>query len=156
MGAFVIQIAKLQGADVIATATGQNMEFVKSLGADEVIDYKAVPFEQAVAKVDIVFDAVGGGTLQRSWGLLNPNGRVVTIAAESEGVSDERIKKAFFIVEPNRQQLENISVLIKGRALRPFVGAIVLLEEAPLAYAGGIVRKDGHGKIVISMTASEK
>jgi NADPH:quinone reductase-like Zn-dependent oxidoreductase len=156
VGAFVIQIAKLHGAHVIATASGRNMEFVKLLGADEVIDYKTVPFEQSIAKVDIVFDTVGGETLQRSWGFLNPDGRVVTIAAESEGVSDERIKKAFFIVESNRQQLENISALIQDHALRPFVGAVVALDEAPLAYAGDVARKEGHGKIVISLNASEE
>jgi len=155
VGAFVVRIAKLQGAYVIATATGSNIEFVKSLGADEVIDYKATAFEQSVANVDIVFDAVGGETLQQSWKLLGPNGRVVTIAAESEGASDERIKAAFFIVEPDREQLEKLSILINNGALRPFLGGVVSLEDAPAAYAGRILRKDGHGKIVVAVTVSE-
>jgi NADPH:quinone reductase-like Zn-dependent oxidoreductase len=156
VGAFVIQIAKLQGADVIATATGRNIEFVKSLGADEVIDYKAAPFEELVSHIDILFDAVGGETLQRSWKTLGPNGRAVTIASESEGTLDERTKKAFFIVEPNRKQLENIGVLINGGALHSFVGAIASLSDAPVAYAGKFPRNDRYGKIVITMAASER
>lgn len=155
VGVFVVQIAKLQGAYVIATAAGPNIEFVKSLGADEIIDYKTTAFEHSVANVDVVFDAVGGETLQRSWQLLSPNGRVVTIAAESEGVSDERIKAAFCIVEPDREQLEKLSILIHKGALRPFLAGVVSLEDAPAAYAGRIPRKDGHGKIVVAVAASE-
>lgn len=156
VGAFVVQIAKLQGAYVIATASGLNLEFVESLGADEVIDYKTTAFENSVANVDIVFDGVGGETLQRSWKLLSPRGRVVTIAAESEGVSDERIKQAFFIVEPSREQLENLSILINKGVLRSFLGGVVELEDAPAAYAGRVTRKNSHGKIVVEGTASEK
>ena len=55
--------------------------------------------------MDIVFDTVGGETLRRSWGLLKPQGRMVTVAADSEGTKDERIEKAFFIVEPNQEDL---------------------------------------------------
>ena len=80
----------------------------------------------------------------------------MTIAAESEGVSDERIKQAFFIVEPSREQLENLSILIKKGALRPFLGGVVALDDAPAAYAGRIPRKNGYGKIVVGVTASEK
>jgi NADPH:quinone reductase-like Zn-dependent oxidoreductase len=149
VGAFVIQLAKLHGADVIATASTRNKEFVISLGADEVIDYEETAFETAVGKVEVLFDCVGGDTLARSWNMLSPNGRAVTIAANSEGANNERIKNAFFIVEPKRQQLSDIGVLIDGGSLRPFVGAKISFEEAPAAYAGNIKRSSGHGKIVL-------
>ena len=78
---------------------------MKQLGADEVIDYTTSRFEDEVENVDIVFDAVGGETLGRSWNVLKPNGRIVTIAADSEGTQEQRVKDAFFIVEPNQRQL---------------------------------------------------
>jgi len=68
------------------------------------IDYKACRFEKEVRDVDVVFDAVGSETLERSWGVLKANGRMITIAADSEGTSEERVKDAFFIVEPNQKR----------------------------------------------------
>ncbi len=105
VGVFAVQVSRLKGADVIATATAQNAEFVKALGASEVIDYTAMKFEEKLADVDVVFDGVGGDTLERSWAVLKPGGRMVTIAADVEGTRDARAKGAFFIVEPNAQQL---------------------------------------------------
>jgi NADPH:quinone reductase-like Zn-dependent oxidoreductase len=90
---------------MITTASARNLEFLSQLGAERVIDYRAERFEETVRDVDVVFDAVGGATLQRSWPVAKSGGRVVTIAAESEGTDDERVKKAFFIVEPNQKQL---------------------------------------------------
>jgi NADPH:quinone reductase-like Zn-dependent oxidoreductase len=65
-----------------------------------------------------VFDAVGEETLKRSWSLLKPQGRMVTIAVESERTKDERIKKAFFIVEPNQKELIGISQLLERGELQ--------------------------------------
>jgi NADPH:quinone reductase-like Zn-dependent oxidoreductase len=149
VGAFVIQLAKLHGADVIATASTHNIDFIRSLGADETIDYKTTLFETAVEKVDVVFDCVGSDLLERSWNLLKPNGRAVTIASSNEGSSDERIKNAFFIVEPKRQQLSDIGVLIDGGSLRPFVGAELPLRDVSAAYSGLVQRTSGRGKIVL-------
>src|SRR5215831_17993895 len=105
VGLFAVQLAHLSGAYVIATASARNTEFVNRLGADEVIDYQTARFEEQVEKVDIVFDGVGGETLERSWAVLKPGGRMVTIAADSERTTDQRVREAFFIVEPNQQQL---------------------------------------------------
>jgi NADPH:quinone reductase-like Zn-dependent oxidoreductase len=149
VGAFVIQLAKLHGAYVIATASAHNRDFILSLGAEEAIDYKATAFETVVGKVDVLFDGVGGDTLARSWDLLNPDGRAITIAADSEGTNDKRVKDAFFIVEPNRQQLSDVGVLIKSGSLHTFVGAELPLKDAPAAYAGTIRRLNGRGKVVL-------
>jgi hypothetical protein len=80
--------------------------------------YVCNPFGRLVRDVDIVFDTVGGETLKRSWSLLKPRGRMVTIAAESEGTKDERIEKAFFIVEPNQKELTEISRLLDSGELQ--------------------------------------
>jgi NADPH:quinone reductase-like Zn-dependent oxidoreductase len=154
VGAYVVQFAKWHGAEVIATASGTNIEFVKSLGADAVIDYKAVDFEHAVQGIDVLFDSVGGNMLERSFALLNPGGRCITIASDNSDSKDERIRNAFFIVEPNQQQLTKVGTLIDQKVIRPFVGAVVSLEDAPSAYASRI-QKTGHGKIVVAVSGHE-
>ncbi|ADV82952.1 NADP-dependent oxidoreductase [Terriglobus saanensis] len=151
VGLFVVQLAHLHGAYVIATASQHSIEFLQQLGADEVFDYQGAPFEDKLEKVDVVFDCVGGETLERSWGVLKPSGRLVTIAAQSEGREDQRVKDAFFIVEPNSKQLAMIAEWIEEKKLETFVGAIVPLKLASDAYRGAIKSNGGHGKIVVSV-----
>lgn len=149
VGAYVVQLAKLHGADVTATASTPNLDFVASLGADSVIDYHTRPFETGLNPFDVIFDTVGGDTLRRSWPLLKPGGRMVTIASDSEGTAEGRVKQAFFIVEPSQEQLVDIAVLIGGGSIRPFIAAELPLTQAPAAYAGTASRTSPHGKIVI-------
>ena len=147
VGTVAVQLARWRGARVTATASSANLDFVRSLGADEVIDYRAQRFEDVVRNVDVVFDTVGGETLERSWSVLKPGGRLVTVAASGEQTTDERIRAAYFIVEPSRTQLVEISRLIDGDALRPVVGAVFPLAEGRKAYQHKPVR----GKVVIRM-----
>jgi NADPH:quinone reductase-like Zn-dependent oxidoreductase len=126
---------------------------VKQLGADEVIDYNTFRFEDQVENVDIVFDAVGGDTVDRSWAVLKPGGRLVTIAADSEGTADQRVKDAFFIVEPSHKQLVEVAKLIDAGTLKAFVSAVVSLEEASPAYDRTVQDKNGYGKVVIAVAA---
>ena len=95
VGLFAVQLAKSRGAYVIATSSKANIDFVKQLGANEVIDYRERRFEEA-GIVDVIFDTVGGETLDRSWDLLKPSGRLVTIAAEVESSTDPRDKECLF------------------------------------------------------------
>jgi NADPH:quinone reductase-like Zn-dependent oxidoreductase len=145
VGLFAVQIAHGIGAHVIGTASGHNLEFARSLGADEVIDYRARSFEDAVTVVDVVFDTVGGDTLARSWGVLRLDGTMVTTAADAEHTREQRVKDAFFIVEPNLEQLTRISRMIDAGKLQVFVGAAFPLQEASQAYA----RKPLRGKNVL-------
>ena len=145
VGNLAVQLAHSRGARVTATASAANLEFVRGLGAEEVIDYRAQRFEDVVRDVDVVFDTVGGETLERSWGVLKPGGRLVTVAASGEQTTDERIRAAYFIVEPSRTQLEEIARLIDAGALRPVVGAVFPLAEARQAYES----KPGRGKVVL-------
>jgi NADPH:quinone reductase-like Zn-dependent oxidoreductase len=100
VGTIAVQLARWRGARVTGTASAANRDFVRSLGADQVIDYRAERFEDVVRDVDVVFDTVGGETLERSWGVLKPGGRLVTVAASGERTTDERVRAAYFIVEP--------------------------------------------------------
>ena len=145
VGLFAVQLARGIGAYVIATASEHNVEFARGLGADEVIDYRARPFEDVATGVDVVFDTVGGDTLARSWPILRPGGRMVTIAADAEHTTEQRVKDAFFIVEPNREQLSRIARMIDAGELRPVVGGAFPLAEARRAYAHKPVR----GKVVL-------
>ena len=147
VGTFAVQLARWRGGRVAATASAANLDFVRSLGAEEVIDYRAQRFEDVVEPVDAVFDTVGGETLERSWTVLKPGGKLVTVAASEEQTTDERIRAAFFIVEPSRTQLAEIARLIDGGALRPVVGAVFPLAEARRAYRDKPVR----GKVVLSV-----
>jgi NADPH:quinone reductase-like Zn-dependent oxidoreductase len=107
------------------TTPAQDIDFVKRLGADEAIDYHASRFEKEVRDVDVAFDTVGGDTLERSRGVLKPGGRMVTIAADSEGTTNQRVKDAFFIVEPNQAQLVEIARQLDAGNLKAFVKNIV-------------------------------
>ena len=152
VGLYAVQLAHIFGARVITTVSGRDIDLVKRLGADEAIDYEASRFEIEVKAVDVVFDAVGGETLERSWGVLKPDGRMVTIAAGSEGATDQRVKDAFFIVEPNQKQLVEIAKQLDAGRLRAFVKTTVPLNEAPAAYSGRVKYKNGYGKIVIAVS----
>jgi len=101
--------------------------------------------------MDVVFDGVGGTTLQRSWNVLKPRGRMVTIAADSEETQDERTKAAFFIVGPNQQQLIEIARLLDRGDLKACVDGVVPLAQASAAYFGTAGRKRGRGKEVITL-----
>ena len=150
VGVFAIQLAKLHGAQVIATASAGNLDFIASLGAEKVIDYKASRFEDNVNDVDVVFDTVGGDTLERSWGVLGPRGRVVTIVSSAENSNDERVKKAFFIMEPNRKQLTEVAEMLETGRMRTVVDTVIPLSQAAEAFAGRI-KRSGRGKIVVEV-----
>jgi NADPH:quinone reductase-like Zn-dependent oxidoreductase len=153
VGIFAVQLAHLHGAHVIGTASSANLEFIAKLGADEVIDYRASRFEDRTGKVDVVFDGVGGATLERSWSMLKPGGRMVTIAASGEYTGDQRTKDAFFIVEPNQKQLTEVARLLDAGTLKTYVGAVVTLAEASSAYSGAVPKERENGKVAIVIEA---
>src|SRR5262249_1935975 len=78
VGLYAVQLAHIRGARVITTVSAQDIDFMKRLGAEEAIDYHASQFEKEVRDVDVAFDTVGGDTLERSWRVLKPGGRMVT------------------------------------------------------------------------------
>jgi len=151
VGAYAIQLARLRGAYVIATASGRDLSFARELGAEQVVDYRTERFEDVAQGMDIVFDTVGGETLERSWSVLKPDGRMITIAAAGEYSSDERVKKAFFIVEPNQRQLMEIGEMFDAGQLRPSVAQVVPFSEAASAYQPPNGRHPGRGKVVVEV-----
>ncbi len=117
VGLFAVQLARRHGAYVIATTSTSNVDLIRQLGANEVIDYQKSSFQTMVRDIDVVFDTVGGETRDLSWPVLKPNGRMITIAADAEGSTDPRIKEHYFIVEPNHKQLTEVANLIDAGSL---------------------------------------
>lgn len=151
VGIFGVQLALSRGAYVLATASSGNVDFVRSLGADEVIDYRTTRFEDVARDVDVVFDTVGGETLERSWDVLKVGGKLVTVATQSEGTSDPRSREAFMLVRADGLQLAQIAQLIDAGKLQVFVAKAFPLSQAREAYAraqqGGM-----RGKVALRIT----
>src|SRR5262249_53216645 len=130
VGMFAVQLARWRGARVIATASSGNLEFVRALGADQVIDYRQTRFEDVICDVDVVFDPVGGETLERSWKVLKPEGTVVTVATASGQSGELRVRNAFMIVRADGAQLAKIARMIDAGELRVYLQQTFDLAEA--------------------------
>jgi NADPH:quinone reductase-like Zn-dependent oxidoreductase len=156
VGNFATQLARWRGAHVIGTASGRNVDFVRKLGADDVIDYGAMPFETVVRDVDVVLDTVGGTTTERSWSVLRRNGLLVTIVRppSPEWMAGRAATGLFFIVEPRRTQLNELSRLIDAGMIRPIIEAVVPLKQAREAYERGI-RDHPRGKLVLAVVGDD-
>ena len=145
VGSFAVQFGRWKGAHVMGTASASNIEFVRSLGAETVIDYNATPFESVVHDVDVVLDTVGGAVQDRSWQVLRQGG----ILVETAGPAPEETAKKFGVRASNVQSnvttdlLKQISDLIESGALVPETGRIFSLEEASKAHA---LSETGHGR----------
>ncbi len=149
VGSFAVQLARWRGARVVATASAANFDLVGELGAEQMIDYKSERFEDVVDAVDVVFDTVGGETLERSWSVLARGGTLVTVAASEENAQAERNQRAFFIVEAKHDQLAEIARLIDDGVLRAVVGDVFPLAAVRDAYG----TKPPHGKTVLRIVA---
>jgi NADPH:quinone reductase-like Zn-dependent oxidoreductase len=152
VGSFAVQLAHWRGAHVIGTASARNRDFVRTLGVDDVIDHGATPFETVVRDVDVVLDTVGGTVTERSWSVLRRNGLLVTIVRppSPEWTLGRAATGVFFIVEPRRAQLNELSRLIDDGTIRPFVEAVLPLGRAREAYERGI-RDHPRGKLVLAV-----
>jgi NADPH:quinone reductase-like Zn-dependent oxidoreductase len=151
VGTFAVQLARWRGAYVIATASADNLDFVRALGADQVIDYRKTRFEDVICDVDFVLDGVGGETLQRSWSVLKPGSKLITIVGGGES-ADQKTRDAYFIVRADGSQLARLGDMIDAGQLRVFLEAVYPLDAARDAYAraqqGGM-----RGKIALTVFA---
>lgn len=155
VGAFAVQIAKALGARVTATASAGDIEYVRSLGADEVIDYKATPFEEVVSDVDVVLDPIGGRTAEASLGVLNDGGSLISLAGPPAVTLPEgrELSARFFIVEPERSQLIELARLVDDGRLRVEVAEVFPLEDAAAAYEYARTGRR-RGKVVVQVERS--
>ena len=151
VGSLAVQLAKAKGAYVIAMASTRNLELVKSLGADEVIDYSALPFEQVVRDLDVVFDTVGEDTFQRAFQTLKKGGVLVTaVAFPKDEAQRHGVAVARVLCKPNAEELRAISELIDGGKLRAVVSTVLPLSAVKQALELSEGRHPA-GKIVLQM-----
>jgi NADPH:quinone reductase-like Zn-dependent oxidoreductase len=144
VGVWMVQLATWKGAQVIGTASASNVNFVRSLGAETVIDYNATPFETVVHDVDIVIDTVGGDLPDRSWQVLRPDGILVTIAARlAEDAGEKHNVRATSSGRASAENLQTISELIESNKVKPVVGTVFPLAEASKAQE---FSQTGHGR----------
>ena len=152
VGSFAIQIAKARGAKVIATASTPNQELLKQLGADMAVDYTKTKFEDVAKDVDVVVDSVGKDTLARSYGVVKKGGFIVSLVAQPDLAQLEKhgIRGAPLSVEPNDDELAEISKLIDQKKIKVIISQVLPLKEAAKAQA----QADTHhtrGKIVLKV-----
>jgi NADPH2:quinone reductase len=155
VGGFAIQLAKNAGAFVIATASRKNHEYVKQLGADEVIDYTKIDFRDAVLAahpkgVDVVFDTVGGEVQIKSADVVRKGGVLVSILAyqDEQTLKAKGIQTNYVFVSPNREQLDKLAELFAAGKFKTHITAVFSLPEAAQAH-DMIESRRTVGKIVL-------
>jgi NADPH:quinone reductase-like Zn-dependent oxidoreductase len=150
VGHFAVQLAKNAGAEVFATASSSDAQFLRELGADRVIDYRSERFEEAVSDVDLVFDLIGGETQERSWAVLKEGGALVSTLDEpsQEKARERRARGTSYLTQPNAAELAQIARLIDEGKVRPYVEETYRLEDAALAQ-NHVEHKHARGKTVL-------
>lgn len=151
VGGFAVQMARHLGAYVIGTASARNHEYLRGIGAQEVIDYSAVPFESVVRDIDLVVDLMAGDVQERSWGVMKPGGTLVCAL----GPPDMARAKAAGMnakaqsVRPDGAQLRQIGALIDAATIKVELAASFPLEKVAEAQR---LSESGHvrGKIVLT------
>lgn len=178
VGSIAVQLAKSLGATVATTAGTANIEFVKSLGADIVIDYKSQDFAKELSGFDLALDTQGGETLMKSLDVLRPGGKAIGIAGPPDvafarasnlnpilrfvfGLLSSKVNKKakslgvsyeFLWVHSSGQQLEKISALVESKKIKPVLGREFGFNETPTALEALAAGKMGRGKGVIRIT----
>jgi NADPH:quinone reductase-like Zn-dependent oxidoreductase len=153
VGLFAVQFARWKGAQVIGTASTANVDFVRSLGAETVIDYAATPFDEVVHDVDVVLDTIGGDTLQRSMKVIKPGGILISLLekppqdkAQEYGIraTQNSVTQPF----PSTELLRSIAKLMAEGSVQTLVAQEFSLDEVRQAHERCQVGH-GRGRIVL-------
>jgi NADPH:quinone reductase-like Zn-dependent oxidoreductase len=160
VGAWVVQLAKLAGAEVVGTSGPDNIDFVKSLGASEVMDYRSADLKAWAdgdgKKVDVVIDCVGRKSLEDAWWTLKDGGILISIFQPPEpqrpvGYTGQHVTALFYIMHPDGASLATLSPWLANGRVKPIVDSVYPLERYEEAFA----RLDsGHarGKVIFDLT----
>ena len=154
VGSFGIQIAKNMGAYVATTGSTKNVEFLKSLGADEVIDYTKDDFSQILEDYDLVIDTLGGEIQDKSLNILKKGGKLVSIVGEpdQEKADELEINAQSHWLIPDGEELAKLAEMMKNKNLKPVVGTVFPFSEQGLKDAHELSETHhARGKIVIKV-----
>jgi NADPH:quinone reductase-like Zn-dependent oxidoreductase len=167
VGAYAVQLASHAGATVIATASGDDEAYAKSIGASRVINYHEAQFETVLReKVDVVFDLVGGETQQRSFLVLKEGGHLVSAVqpVSQEDAEKHLVSGMMMRLTPSAEMLGKIARLLEDKTIRPDVAAEYAFQDVAQAWkdlAGNLpavhgmpaegpgTKRRSHGKIVL-------
>lgn len=134
LGAYAVQYAKRAGAEVFATAGTADLDYVRSLGADHVIDYQAQRFENVVRNIDLVLDYVGGEVLDRSWQVLTQDGVVVgTSSPDILARTPANRRGLWFMNKPDPELLEKLAKEVASGTLQSRIGDVAGFADIPKA-----------------------
>ncbi|KAB8239098.1 NADP-dependent oxidoreductase [Aspergillus alliaceus] len=163
VGIYLVQLAAVAGLHVVATSssTVRNAEFLRGLGADEVVEYSALG-ENVEGSFDLIVDTVGGAILRRCWSWISGDGTLISVDSGSfDFVSDHRksgfskgkedVRALFFIVRSDAEALRKLATLAELGRLKPFVLREFELSEAQEAYEQASSKASGYGKVVIKI-----
>lgn len=150
VGSLAVQLAKAFGAHVVATTSTKNIPLVKSLGADQVIDYRTQEFDHVVHGMDIVFDTIGGEVQEKSWASLKEGGILVSVVSPPTAgkAAAHSARGAFVFIQPDAAVLTELAALVDAGKIRPIIAAEFALEDIVKAHA---LSESGRadGKIVL-------
>jgi NADPH:quinone reductase-like Zn-dependent oxidoreductase len=134
LGGYAVQYAKRAGAEVFATASTAHVEYVRSLGADHVIDYKTQRFETVARDIDLVLDYVGGEVLDRSWQVLKKDGAIVgTSSPDILARTPSGRRGLWFMNQPDTALLERLAAEIAQGTLISKLDEVVSFDDIPAA-----------------------
>lgn len=155
VGAYAVQLASQAGLHIIATAASADLEYVRRLGAERVMDYHKEQFEDLVSGIDAVLDTVGGDTQQRSLRVLKPDGILVSVVSPVPETTQKHygIRAAYFYVDVTTARLNKIRELFDSGKLVTNLGTVLPLEKARIAHEMLEGASHKHGKIVLSIAA---
>lgn len=159
VGVWLVQLARAAGVkELVGIAGPDNGEFVKGLGASEVINYKAQDLGEWAKeneKVDLVVDLLGGKTLRSAWGTIKDSGILVSISqppntAKPNDNTSKDVQSKFFIMEPDGWQLDEVRGLIEAGEVKPAVDSVWKLEQFKEVFAK-VASGHARGKVIIKV-----
>jgi len=152
VGHFAIQIAKAKGAWVATTCAGEDIDFVRSLGADTGFDFKKEKFEDHLSEIDLVYDLIAGETQERSYQVLKQGGALISTLEEPDKAKAlyKNLTIARYTTKPDAGELGEIAALIEQGKIKPVIHAIYPLAHAAEA-AEALAHSHVRGKIVLSV-----
>jgi NADPH:quinone reductase-like Zn-dependent oxidoreductase len=154
VGAYAVQLAANAGLDVVALVGSKDIEYVRGLGAETVVDYHAGNFEASMRPVDVVIDTVGGNTRDRSLQLLKAGGILVSVVSESPLPANSSVRTVFFYVDVTSDRLNTISELFESEKLLPQVGTVLPISQLRTAHEMLAGKPHKRGKIVLQIPTS--
>ena len=151
VGAYAVQFAANAGFHVTAVVGSKDVEYVRTLGARDVVDYRVTDFADVVRPVDVVIDTVGGETRERAFGVLKPGGILVTVVSTEFVRARSDVRSAFFYAEVTTARLNAMSPFLESGKVIPQVGSVLPLADVRTAHEMLAGAPHRRGKIMLQV-----